>query len=284
MYITLDILQKRGACQEALDFFAKRFPDGLEMMYAIEKIHLPEHFLHWGYEHLDPSREEEAAYWKKVKVFDSTGIYQSYDVNNSFIISKSRQVNNSNTIYDSQDINESAIIINSAFVENSLQVADSRFIEQCNSILRSTNVTNSKEVFNSTYVGDSKGIFWSTNILDCTAIWHSNNLTACGFCGHCENLSRSMFCHQKQGGDLLLFNKPIDEARYNMIKRQFDKFNILLVLMEEWQLSNHVPKPFYDYRKHFVAIKEAFWQWARTLPNYDPEIMYSLTFDPQFLL
>jgi hypothetical protein len=35
MYITLDILQKRGACQESLDFFAKHYPDGVEMMQAI---------------------------------------------------------------------------------------------------------------------------------------------------------------------------------------------------------------------------------------------------------
>jgi hypothetical protein len=49
MYITLDILQKRGACQEYLDFFAKRFPDGVEMLHMIERGHMPYHALHWGY-------------------------------------------------------------------------------------------------------------------------------------------------------------------------------------------------------------------------------------------
>ena len=35
MYITLDLLQKRGACQEALDFFAKHYPNGIEMLEII---------------------------------------------------------------------------------------------------------------------------------------------------------------------------------------------------------------------------------------------------------
>lgn len=283
MYITLDILQKRGACQEALDFFAKRFPDGAEMLYFIEKVHLPEHFLHWGYEHLDPSKEEEAAYWKKVKVTDSLGVYQSYHVENSSVVSKSRVVWDSNIVYDSKEVRASAVILNSQFIEESLSVANSSFIERGTYILDSTNITDSKEVVESTYVGNSQGVFKSTNILNGTAIWHSDNLTDCGFCSHCKDLTRSLFCSQMEGGDLLLFNKPIDEARYKMIARQFDKFGVFLTLMEEWQNGNYIPKAYYDYRKHFQAIKEAFWQWVRTLPNFDPEIMYSLTFDPQFL-
>ena len=89
MFITVDILQKRGACQEYLDFFASHFPDGVEMMQMIEQGHLSYHALHWGYKWLDPNEEEVAAYWKRVRVENSEGVDESDHITNSKIISHS---------------------------------------------------------------------------------------------------------------------------------------------------------------------------------------------------
>lgn len=282
MYITLDILQKRGACQEALDFFARRCPDGVEMIYAIEKMHLPEHFLHWGYEHLDPGPEEVAAYWKKVGVTQSEGVYSSSKVTNSAIVASSQIVSDSAFVFNSKNVNNSEQINDSSFVDNSSYVVNSFFVSGSRLIVKGTNITDCDRVYKSTYIGNSKGVFESTNILNCIAIWKSDNLTDCGFCFDCKNLKNALFCNQKTDGEYLLFNKTIDPARFDMILRQFNKFDIELQLTSAWE-GKDTPIPHYDYRKHLTRIPEVFWQWARSLPNFDAEIMYSLTFDPQFL-
>ena len=129
MYITLDILVRRGACQEALDFFAKHYPNGIEMIDIINARHIPTHFLHWGYQHLDPNREEVEAYWKKVDVVDSDGVHESVQVYNSTIVSGSKNIHNSNEIYKSENVNNCEYIVGSEFVDNSENVGLSEFID-----------------------------------------------------------------------------------------------------------------------------------------------------------
>lgn len=284
MYITLDILQKRGACQEALDFFAKHYPNGVEMMQAIEKAHLPDHFLHWGYQYLDPNDEEVAAYWKKIEVIDSCGIHESTRIHNSSIVSNSHDVINSEEIYKSTDVTNSNYVVASDSVYDSQFVGMSTFVDTSNRILQSKNVTDSCEVFGSKYVVQGNGIYSSDNVVNSTAIWNSNNITDCGFCFGCTNLKNSLFCEGMKDGEYLLFNKPIDAVRYQMIAKQFYKYLPEIHLTDKWKKDfGNLPRPNYDYRKHTKDITAKFWAWVFTLPGYDANILYSITFDPQFL-
>ena len=43
------------------------------------------------------------------------------------------------------------------------------------------------------------------------------------------------------------------------------------------------PKINTNFREWYLYIMSEFWQWARTLPNYDPMLLYRITFDPNFL-
>ena len=284
MFITIDILQKRGACQEYIDFFQKHYPDGVEMLYMIEHGHMPYHALHWGYKWLDPNEEEIAAYWKRVAVIDSEGINESDHVTNSKIVSHSSTITDSEEIYRSKNVNASNYITYSEDVENSQDVGNSSFIWDSRQVLNSSNITNSEEVFESTYIVNSDGIFRSSNIVEGIGIWNSHNLTDCGYCADCKDLKNSLFCQGVEEGEYILFNKPIDKVRFETIYKQFKKFAPHVQLTEPWKrVQGQTPRVNYNYKKHHTGISIGFWRWVRTLPNFDPMVMYSITFDPQFL-
>jgi hypothetical protein len=151
-------------------------------------------------------------------------------------------------------------------------------------VLNSSNITNSTEVFESTYVVNSDGIFRSRNVVECMAIANGHNLTDCGYCADCNNLKNALFCQGIADGEYMLFNKPIDKTRFETIYKQFKKFSPRIQLTEPWKrVQGQTPRVNYDYRKHHRSISIGFWRWVRTLPNFDPMVMYSITFDPQFL-
>ena len=284
MYITLDLMQKRGACQEALDFFAKHFPNGVEMMDAIEMRHIPVHFLHWGYQHLDPNKEEEQAYWARVDVTNSEGIHESTHIHNSTIVSGSSHIDNCEEVYKSTQINNSEYVVGSEYVDNSDFVGLSSFVENSEYVLQSKNISDSMEVFGANYAIGSHDIFKSDNIVNSSIIWHSTNLTDCGFCTHCDNIKNALFCAGAKEGEYLLFNKPVDKIRFDMVMKQFHKYAPHLSFTSGWKKDfGNLPHVNYDYRKHLKEIPPQFWSWVRTLPGFDASIMYSLTFDPQFL-
>ena len=284
MYITIDLLQKRGACQQGLDFFAKYYPDGVEMLQIIEKGHLPDSFYHWGYQYLDPNKEEVAAYWKKMDVKDSQGVHESTHISGSEIVTGSTDVTNSSEVYDSKHVEQSNYVVNSEFVQHSSNVCNSCFVHGSEDVILSKNVENSGHIFDSVYVVKSFGVYESSNILNSTAVWKSENLTSCGFCFGCHNLKSALFCEGLSDGEYMVFNKPIDQERFNIVKRQFDYFAPKISFVTEWKHKfGETPKVNHDYRKHLANIPASFWEWVKTLPGYEPSIIYSLTFDPQFL-
>ena len=284
MYITLDLLQKRGARQEVLDFFVKHYPNGTNLLDIFQNQQTPEDFLHWFYNYLDPNKEEEKAYWTSVKVFCSEGVYESIEVNNSTIVSDSRSINNSEEIYKSEEVNNSNYIVGSEFIDNSENIGMSEFVDNSENVLNSKNVSNSDEVCGSNYIINSHGVFKSDNIVNANIIWWSNNLTDCSFCSHCANLKNAIFCQGMKEGEYLLFNKPIDQVRYEMIAKQFKKYMPTIHLTNDWKhYFGELPHINFDTRKHISKIPAKFWDWVKTLPGYDASIIYSLTFDPQFL-
>ena len=101
---------------------------------------------------------------------------------------------------------------------------------------------------------------------------------------YCDNLKNALFCQGIKDGEYLLFNKPIDQVRYEMIAKQFKKYMPSISLTDEWKHRfGELPRVNHDFRKHTSKIPAKFWDWVKTLPGYDASIIYSLTFDPQFL-
>lgn len=285
MYVTLDILKQHGACQEALDFFAKHYPNGTEMLPLIKKAHIPESFLHWGYLWLETTPAEKQAYFDRLKIKDSTGVYNSKNITDCFNVSDSQNVSKSSVIKHSKNVTNSKIIYNSDYIEQSEHIHNSFMVTKSNNILNGKNIVNSDEVVDSNYVLNSSGVFASDNVVDSTAIWRSKDMTNCGFCFGCTGLSNSLFCDQQSNGEYLLFNKPITKSRFTMIYQQFNSefLKPTLTLFDKSDTDVAEVKAHQDYRKHLDKIPLDFWTWVKTLPNYDPKIMYSITFNPIFL-
>lgn len=284
MFITVEILQQRGACQEYLDFFAKHYPDGVEMLHMIERGHLPFYALHWGYQHLDPNEEEVAAYLEKISVVDSTGVFESDHVYSSNLVSKSSQVDKSEGVYNSKNITNSTYVSDSEYVDDSKLIGISSYIDNSERVIKGRNIVGSSEVYDCDYIMYSHATYMSNNIVNGHYVLKGNNLTECYFCVDCANLNNALFCQGVTDGEYLLFNKPIDKVRFEMIKRQFEKYKPRLSIMEDWDDNfGQLPVAKRDYRQHFSSVDASFWKWVKTLPGYDPMVVYSITFDPQFL-
>ena len=286
MYITVDILQKRNVDSDFVDYVKSKYPDGVEAMVLI-KEEVPMEFLHECYKWLDLSKEEITAYWNRICVVNSEGIDESDHVSNSRLIVDSSDILDSESVINSKQVTNSKYISSSMYVDNSQFISFSAFVDNSQKILRGKNVTDSTEVVDSVYVVNSHGVFGSNNISDSRFVHHSNNLTNCAFCFNCNNLNNSLFCFNSEDNEYLLFNKKIDQSRFDMIYKQFKRYATPCAEMtENWSTNIHsaTPTKIYNYRKHIEKMPDTFWAWVQTLPGYDPSILYSLTFNPRFLV
>lgn len=284
MFITVDTLIKHAAFTEDVEEFIDLYPDGAEALTVINDKKIDLDFLHWIFEYLELDKEEEKAYWLAVDVKDSAGVRGSTNVSSSELVVDSKDVGFSRLVYSSEFIDNSQVVVDSRYTDYSTHIYNSDFVSNSNKILDARNVTNSNEVVGADYVMDSYGVFDSKNIVNCHTIWKGENQTDCAFCFGCQNLINSLFCIQITDGEYYLFNKKIDKNRYEMIYKQYHKYmKAELHFTDGWPDGNNLPTKSYDYRKHLADIPDSFWAWVRTLPGYSSDIMYSLTFNPQFL-
>lgn len=206
-------------------------------------------------------------------------------MDNSIIID-SDKVERSRFIIHSHNISDSVDIYTSSFVHNSAQVYESDFVENGKQVAFSKNVDNSNNIVFSNFIIDSTNIFESLNIAKSSEIYRSTNITDSHFCSDCVDLNKSLFCHKTNGVEYFVFNKPIDERRYEFILRQYQRFEIYLNYLMEWPTELVVytsPVVFHNFDIHYKNIAKEFWEWVINLPNYDPMVLYSITMNPKIL-
>lgn len=282
MIITFDILVARNAPKELFVLLGGKQSVCIDLEQLAKNSKVSYNTFHWMREWLDPSPEEVAAYWKAVHVENSQGIHESDHVFNSEMVVGSSHISGSSNIHDSEQIENSTNITDSKFITDSSHISNSEFVDASTRVLRGKNVTDSSEIVDSVYIVNSHGIFDSNNIIDGHTIWYSNNLTNCGFCSNCNGLTNALFCFKQEGGEYLVFNKPVDKTRFDIINRQFRRYASVTADMIEG-FDGTAAKKILDYRKHTKNIPDAFWNWVKTLPGYDSDIIYALTFNSQFL-
>ena len=279
MIITLDQLVRAGACQEALNFFSKHYPDGVNAKAVIEKGHLPDHFYHWAYNELTVDPEDIEAYLKHMNIVDSEGVFDSRDVSNSTRVVRSQRVNHSYTIYKSTDVDNSSYVSGSDDVRYSNYVCLSTFVENSKHINKSHNITDSTDVYDTTYAVSSHSIFVSRNVVNCYDIRYGENLSDCFMCVDCTNSNHLFCCHGVDNGEYMIFNEKVNEKQWQMIVNQYLRFAPITRIMEKWnELSAEAPPAIYNYSTHYLATPDKFWSWLRTLPNYTPQVVYNITF------
>ena len=124
MYITYALLKSKNACENGLEWFKKKFPDGCEIGEAIDKLVNSKDnkedisdFVWWFYNNI----QQDGRLYKLAGVNVSDGVYGSDGV------SWSNGVNASNGVYRSDGVNRSDGVYNSFGILNSCGVDHALF-------------------------------------------------------------------------------------------------------------------------------------------------------------
>lgn len=220
-------------------------------------------------------------------------VFGSTEVINSDYVLRSNIVENSNYIFDCEDITNSNNVSYSRVVQSSSQVFDSEFIYQSRRVSNSCNVTESDNIIQSNFVVLSRDIMNATNVIESMFVTdlspsYTKNITFCAFINHCQSLKNCLFCYDVHDKEYLLFNKPISAREFDMIKMQMT--NLLnkygLVFVKKWpieQIPLDSPRIDRNIERQFAKLPEVFWRWVKTLPGYDPMILYNITMQGNLL-
>jgi hypothetical protein len=112
----------------------------------------------------------------------------------------------------------------------------------------------------------------------------------CRFIMECTNLKHSLFCHKISDGEYMIFNKQVDAADYELIVKQLDKIltnhEAELVVEGEWPhhtIPLDAPKIQRNIIKQYGNLPSTFWRWVKTLPGYDPSVLYAITYNKELI-
>lgn len=297
MFLTLDILNQHGACGRGVEWFGRYFPNGGELIDVINHKYVTPYFLHWGYTNLNVSEEEKAAYWKKLNIEceDIHTIYSCDNIKNSVWISRSSNVEDSCYVFSSKNVSSSEDVSNSSEVSDSKRVYGSEFIYASNKILDSRNVNESCNIVGSDYVVNSHSIMNSAAITNSAFVdaWlpgKTKQIKNSRFIFECSNLKNSLFCHHIDNKDYMLFNKQVDATDYNLIVKQLDKilcdYKTALVKDDYWPshtIPLDIPSVQRNIIKQYGNLPSTFWRWIKTLPGYDPSVLYAITYNKELI-
>lgn len=288
MFITLELLQKCGACGPGVRYFERFYPNGAEMIDIINDRHIHKEFLHWGRKNLSCSPSEIQAYCKVCKIENSENFWYSQDVCNSKTVVKSKCVKDSQGVFRSTDVSNSTDVADSENIENSQQIFQSSMIDTSNKVVKGQNIVESTNVCNSTMVARSVNIIDSNTVFDSSEIIKCNTATNSYFCQDCTNIESCMFCEGLDNVKCYVFNKPVDEKMYKLFEKQYKKYlTENLSFIRDWPseiLVDHSVAPTRKFDDWYNPISEKFWKWAKTLPGYDSMLLYNITMLPDFLI
>lgn len=289
MYLRPDDLLKYGSCYPAYSFMTRYYPDGAELTEIMRHKYMTPHFLHFGFDHLSTNDEEKKLYYELLKIDceNKASIFHCEKITNSSFCCDSAEVVDGSYVYDSSQIRESQHIHTSSSIENSSYIANSSFVYDSNQVANATNITKSSNVAYSEFIIGSSSVYQSKDVTNSNMISDSEGINNCLFCSNCLDLANSMFCWKTEG-EGLLFNKPISSVQMEAIQRQYHSImrDVKLKLVEDWgsidgrEARIHVNR---NYIKQYETAPAQFWNWVKTLPGYDPMILYRITFQPHLL-
>lgn len=257
-------------------------------MELLDNKHIPKEVFHWGYEYLDTTQEEQEKYWRVCDVVDSEFVYKSEKIYNSKTIADSKEVTNSTKISNGRTIEDSESVSDSSFVHRSQNIYGSKKVVDCADVCNSNDVFGSRNILNSNIIQNSRHIVRSANIDSCSVLYNCHSTIQSLFSSYLNDSAQCIFCSGLDHGYRMLFNKPIEVGLLDRIGEEFfDK-----VLNEEFKLMSFnesstflslTNPPSEDIRTYFEKVTPEFWEWVKQLPNFDPFVMYNITFMPMWL-
>ena len=297
MFLTNEILRHHEACETGIKWFTRHFPEGAELVDVINHKTVTPEFLHWGFAHLTTTKEEKEAYWQKLKIECEYkhSIYRSSEVAGSEWVSRSEKVKGSSYIFSSTEVSFSDNVLSSNFVEKSSRIYCSSFVFYSQRIVQSQNITNSRNIVHSDYVVDSHSVRNAAAVTNSAFVdgWlpgDTKQIKNSRFIMSCTNLKNCLFCHKVENGEYLLFNEPIDKEDYEVIVQQLDRllgdYESEMVRDNEWPIGTiplDEPRIQHNILKQYEQLPSSFWRWVKTLPNYNPAVLYAITYNKDLI-
>lgn len=299
MYLTRETIEKYNNKhdKEYVDWLIYHFPQGGEVSEILTHSDISYDILHWLNLHFSLNEEEQKIYFDKLNIncdIPNT-IYESDNIKNSNWVSRSSYIENSEYIFSSQNITSSDNVLLSEDVVNSSQIFGSEFIYSSKQILYSKNITKSNNIVGSDYVVNSHSVMNSAAVTDSAYVnaWSSGGskqIKDCRFIMECTNLKKSLFCFRVHNDSYMMFNQKIEEADYINIVEQLDnilgRYKTELVIEGEWPFGTiplNTPKIQRNVIKQYNLLPSVFWRWVKTLPGYDPSVLYAITYNKELI-
>ena len=287
MLITNDVLIQHNSCPDGIRWFNENYPNGAILQEILQNPDVPVNFLHWGWQHLPYTEQDYELYLAICNIINSSQVYESDNVQNSDIVLHSSKIYDSSYIYDSLDVQNCYCVKNSSHVIKSKYIFKARNIKNSQNILDSTTIDFTSNSVSSKYITQSTNIFKSRLINNSSEIEYSHNIANSRFISHCANSENLYFCEGLENSQNMIFNKPLSLTYLDMIRQEYILLiNTELKLFIKNEVDNFdLPKMILNPKTHYEDLftnKEII-NWIRQLPNYDPAIMYKITYLPVFL-
>lgn len=152
---------------------------------------------------------------KILKLENSCGTYQSYDIKDSEYVFDSSNVINSHHIMKSGKIESSEDVSNSIIVTNSRNVSDSSDVIDSNFIYNSKIIKTSHMVVGSDNVKDSTGIIDSKIVTDSVLVVDSINILRCLGVMGCKRVSQCIMCSDLENDNNKIGNQPVSSDTFD---------------------------------------------------------------------
>lgn len=294
MKITHDLLVRRHACAEGIEFLDKYYPDGVELIDLLtdlssSKYQLPVDFYYWGETNLgfdddyEKQKRERAMFERLLAIDRSSAIVGSNRIKDSYMVGHSKYVERSRSVFHSEHVSDSDDVNGSARITKSHGVFDSKFVSDSGEVLFSVNVTNSTNVINSHYIVNSANILDSTNIVDCRDCRTCTNMDNSSFCVDCNDSSNLIFCIGIDNANSHIFNEKVQPSVFQMVAEQYKRIMPTRLRYAAPYVPNSVlPQSIqvdYDHRKYYRDIMESeeIRSWIMSLPHFSANVWYDMT-------
>lgn len=287
MFLTNDILKKYKACGKGIDIFNKIYPAGAEMRDVILNENIPDEALFWGALYLPSSEEERALLSHRMKVNNSVNVMASHNVNDSKDVRRSNNIEKSKRILNSDTIIESKFVTNSTDIKLSHNIINSHHIFKSGDVANSQHIKNSFNVANSSNITDSINILNSHHLYSSEAVYQCEDSEFVGISFGIKHSKKILFCTQISDGNSMIFNKPIDNYKFEHYWHSLCEFisdEKIQIIMGAPTISNFYSADVNNnFKIMFESMSYELRQWIKQIDNYDPYIMYTITLDPFWL-
>lgn len=287
MFLTLDTINKYYIDKLVLEKFLELYPNGEEVTKIIQDSRAPSILLHWIFEFLFLNEEEIEAYKKRLNIVNSIDFLRSKNIINSNSIYNARDCKDSSFIHNSSIVEGSKNIMNSRKIYFSSNIFDSKDIIKSSNVVQSTLIQNSSNIFASKKIYRSKSAFRCDNIFDSVGLRNCKNIKNSFFCASCDKSANLLFCYNLTGANYCIFNQPVIEEDFfnikNELEKQFTDLNFNFFNFVDDFLTTKKYSVNEIYSEHYKKIPETFFNYIKSIPNYDSFILYNITLNKAFI-